>query len=86
MLITVPYALTACDRTVEAWARIRAGMRKSSARVVAAATSTTWATHRGGGTSVRRQVSRGGQAHEAGSLHRSGVAAYLAAHGLAGRG
>ena len=30
--------------------------------------------------------SRGGQANEAGSLYRSGVAAYLAAHGLAGRG
>lgn len=33
----------------------------------------------------RRRVSRGGQANEAGSLHRSGVAAYLAAHGLVGR-
>ena len=30
--------------------------------------------------------SRGGRANEAGSLYRSGVAAYLAAHGLAGRG
>ena len=30
--------------------------------------------------------SRGGQANEAGSLYRSGVAAYLAAYGLAGRG
>lgn len=30
--------------------------------------------------------SRGGQANEGGSLHRSGVAAYLAAHGLTGRG
>jgi hypothetical protein len=28
----------------------------------------------------------GGRANEAGSLHRSGVAAYLAAHGMAGRG
>jgi hypothetical protein len=34
---------------------------------------------------VRPRVSRGGQANEAGSLHRSGVAAYLAAHGLADR-
>jgi hypothetical protein len=34
---------------------------------------------------VRSRVSRGGQANEAGSLYRSGVAAYLAAHGLAGR-
>lgn len=31
-------------------------------------------------------ASRGGRAGEAGSLYRSGVAAYLAAHGLAGRG
>ena len=31
-------------------------------------------------------VSHGGQGNEAGSLYRSGVAAYLAAHGLAGRG
>jgi hypothetical protein len=31
-----------------------------------------------------RQSSIGGQANEAGSLHRAGVAAYLAAHGLAG--
>ncbi len=30
--------------------------------------------------------SRGGRANEAGSLHRSGVAAYLAAHGLMSRG
>lgn len=30
--------------------------------------------------------SRGGRANEAGSLYRSGVAAYLAAHGLIGRG
>ena len=30
--------------------------------------------------------SRGGQANEAGSLFRSGVAAYLAVHGLVGRG
>jgi len=30
--------------------------------------------------------SRGGRANEAGSLYRSGVAAYLAAHGLVGRG
>jgi hypothetical protein len=30
--------------------------------------------------------SRGGKANEAGSLYRSGVAAYLAAHGLVGRG
>jgi hypothetical protein len=30
--------------------------------------------------------SSGGKANEAGSLHRSGVAAYLAAHGLVGRG
>jgi NACHT domain len=35
---------------------------------------------------VRQPPSRGGQANEAGSLHRSGIAAYLAAHGLAGRG
>ncbi len=32
------------------------------------------------------RASRGGRANEAGSQHRSGVAAYLAAHGLAGRG
>ena len=32
------------------------------------------------------RASRGGRANEAGSLYRSGVAAYLAAHGLAGRG
>ena len=31
-------------------------------------------------------ASRGGRANEAGSLYRSGVAAYLAAHGLVGRG
>lgn len=31
-------------------------------------------------------ASRGGRANEAGSLYRSGVAAYLAAHGLTGRG
>jgi hypothetical protein len=31
-------------------------------------------------------ASRGGRANEAGSLHRSGIAAYLAAYGLAGRG
>jgi NACHT domain len=31
-----------------------------------------------------RQSSIGGQANEAGSLHRAGAAAYLAAHGLAG--
>ncbi len=31
-------------------------------------------------------ASHGGQGNEAGSLYRSGVAAYLAAHGLAGRG
>ena len=31
-----------------------------------------------------RQSSVGGQANEAGSLYRAGVAAYLAAHGLAG--
>ncbi len=30
--------------------------------------------------------SRGGRANEAGSLYRSGVAAYLAAHGFVGRG
>jgi hypothetical protein len=30
--------------------------------------------------------SRGGRANEAGSLHRAGVAAYLAVYGLAGRG
>jgi hypothetical protein len=35
---------------------------------------------------VRPSASRGGQANEAGSLHRSGIAAYLAAHGLASRG
>jgi hypothetical protein len=35
---------------------------------------------------VRPSASRGGRANEAGSLHRSGIAAYLAAHGLAGRG
>jgi hypothetical protein len=35
---------------------------------------------------VRPEGSRGGQANEAGSLYRSGVAAYLAAYGLAGRG
>lgn len=35
---------------------------------------------------VRHAVSRGGQANQAGSLHRSGIAAYLAAHGLVGRG
>jgi hypothetical protein len=31
-------------------------------------------------------ASWGGKANEAGSLYRSGVAAYLAAHGLVGRG
>jgi hypothetical protein len=31
-------------------------------------------------------VSAGGRANEAGSVYRAGVAAYLAAHGLAGRG
>jgi hypothetical protein len=31
-----------------------------------------------------RRSSIGGQANEAGSLHRAGIAAYLAAHGLAG--
>jgi hypothetical protein len=36
--------------------------------------------------SGRSAGSRGGQANEGGSLHRSGVAAYLAAHGLTGRG
>lgn len=35
---------------------------------------------------VKQPVSVGGKANEAGSVHRSGVAAYLAAHGLAGRG
>lgn len=35
---------------------------------------------------VRPPGSRGGQATEAGSPYRSGVAAYPAAHGLAGRG
>lgn len=35
---------------------------------------------------IRWLSSRGGRANEAGSLYRSGVAAYLAAHGLAGRG
>ncbi len=34
----------------------------------------------------RAAASRGGRANEAGSLYRSGIAAYLAAHGLAGRG
>jgi|SRR5215472_12475094 len=39
------------------------------------------------GTSPNPAVaSRGGQANEAGSLYRNGVAAYLATHGLAGRG
>jgi len=33
----------------------------------------------------RASGSRGGRANEAGSLYRSGVAAYLAAHGLVGR-
>jgi hypothetical protein len=33
-----------------------------------------------------RLASSGGRGNEAGSLHRSGVAAYLAAHGLVGRG
>jgi hypothetical protein len=37
-----------------------------------------------GGAGRVRQSSIGGQANEAGSLHRAGVAAYLAAHGLAG--
>lgn len=43
---------------------------------------------RRGGTSQAGNVaaSRGGRANEAGSLYRSGIAAYLAAHGLAGRG
>ena len=35
---------------------------------------------------MRSRASQGGRANEAGSLYRSGVAAYLAAHGLAGRG
>jgi len=35
---------------------------------------------------VRSRASQGGRANEAGSLYRSGVAAYLAAYGLAGRG
>ena len=43
-------------------------------------------TRRRGGVSRDARVSEGGRANEAGSLHRSGVAAYLAAHGLAGRG
>jgi hypothetical protein len=34
----------------------------------------------------RTAASRGGRANEAGSLYRSGIAAYLAAHGLTGRG
>ncbi len=38
------------------------------------------------GPAVRHSASRGGQANEAGSLHRSGIAAYLAAYGLAGHG
>lgn len=45
-------------------------------------------TGRGQEDAASRKVraSRGGRANEAGSLYRSGVAAYLAAHGLAGRG
>ena len=39
-----------------------------------------------GGAPRDARASQGGRANEAGSLHRSGVAAYLAAHGLAGRG
>jgi NACHT domain len=35
---------------------------------------------------VSRAGSRGGSANEAGSEHRSAIAAYIAAHGLAGRG
>jgi hypothetical protein len=36
------------------------------------------------GARQMRRSSIGGQANEAGSLHRAGVAAYLAAHGLVG--
>lgn len=39
-----------------------------------------------GRAASRTAASRGGRANEAGSLYRSGVAAYLAAHGLTGRG
>jgi hypothetical protein len=41
---------------------------------------------RGPVTAGRSVGSSGGQANEGGSLYRSGVAAYLAAHGLKGRG
>lgn len=40
----------------------------------------------GEGSPDSAAASHGGQGNEAGSLHRRGVAAYLAAHGLAGRG
>src|SRR5579863_4828358 len=43
-------------------------------------------TEQRGSVSRDVRMSAGGRANEAGSLHRSGVAAYLAAHGLAGRG
>lgn len=40
----------------------------------------------GAGRRAGQRASSGGRGNEAGSLHRSGIAAYLAAHGLAGRG